>query len=67
MVNPLDAAGRSIAGWPASDPVHGDAIRHDVTWSGCRDIGALAGKPVVLQFEMHNAELFAFRVRADSV
>ena len=67
VVRPLDAVGGPIASWPASDPVHGDALRHGVTWNGRRDIGALAGRPVVLRFEMVAAELFAFQVRSDAV
>ncbi|MCP4641783.1 MAG: hypothetical protein GY851_15175 [bacterium] len=59
----LDAAGRPIEGFEQSEAITGDSLRHVVTWDGERDVAALAGKPVVLQFNMKNAELFAFAFR----
>jgi hypothetical protein len=34
-----------------------------VKWAGNNDVSALAGKPVRLQFELHNCDLYAFEFR----
>jgi hypothetical protein len=62
-VHVLDAAGNPVQGFETSDPVTGDSLRHVVTWQANNDVSALAGKPVVLTFEMKNADLFAFAFR----
>lgn len=63
VVHLCDAAGKPIEGYAASDAISGDSLRHVVAWQGVTDVAALAGKPVVLEFEMKNAELFAFAFR----
>ena len=42
------------------DPLWGDRSRATVTWQGQADLGAYAGRPVVLRFRMRSAKLFAF-------
>jgi len=59
-----DAAGTPIPSFEASDPIQGDSLRHVVTWSGNPDVAGLAGRPIVLRFEMKDAGLFAFAFRA---
>lgn len=63
VVRLLDAAGKPIPGFEESGPITGDSLRHVVTWNGSQDVRSLAGKPVVLKFEMKGAELFAFAFR----
>jgi hypothetical protein len=43
------------------DPFSGDALRQPVTWRNRSDVSALAGRTVRLRFELHDADLFAFR------
>ncbi len=62
-VSLLDAAGKPIPGFEASDVTKGDNLRHAITWNGKADVSALVGKPVVLRFDMTSAELFAFAFR----
>lgn len=61
----LDAAGRPYPGYESSEPIQGDNLRHRVRWQGNQDVSPLAGKPVMLQFDMASAELFAFAFRKD--
>jgi hypothetical protein len=63
VVRLLDAACKTIPAYAESAPISGDSLRHVVGWGGNKDIAPLAGKPVVLQFEMKEAELFAFAFR----
>ncbi len=63
IVRLLDAAGKPIPGYEASDPIRGDSLRHVVTWSGNDDVTPLVGAPVALKFEMKSADLFAFAFR----
>jgi hypothetical protein len=62
-VSVLDAAGKSIPGFESSHPVHGDAIRREVTWPVDKSVAALASRPVCLRFELRDAELFSFALR----
>lgn len=59
----LDAAGRPLAGFTASDPIITDSLRHTVKWDGRSDVSTLAGKPVVLRFTLRLASLFSFAFR----
>jgi hypothetical protein len=61
----LDPAGNPLPGHETSDPVTGDSLRHTVAWNANKNVAALAGKPIVLQFQMKSAELFAFAFRKD--
>lgn len=49
--------GRSFA---ECDPIWGDHSRATVTWGGQAGLGAWAGKPVILRFQLRAASLFAF-------
>jgi hypothetical protein len=65
VVRLLDAAGKPIEGFGDSEPIAGDSLRHVAAWGGQRSVGALAGKPVMLEFKMKQTELFAFAFRTD--
>jgi len=60
----LDPAGQPIAGYPASDPITGDSLRHAVTFASKADCSSLAGTPISVRFHLRDAELFAFAFRA---
>ena len=57
-----DAEGKPIPGFAEQEcaPVHADSVRHEVTWRGGGDVGALAGKPVRLRIRLGDGELFSF-------
>jgi hypothetical protein len=65
VVHLTDAGGTPIPGFETSDAIHGDSLRHVVAWNGNADVSALAGKPVVLHFEMKSAALYGFAFRKD--
>jgi hypothetical protein len=48
------------------DPVYGDALDHAVVWKGNPDLGALAGEPVRLRFEIKDADLYSYQVQTPS-
>jgi len=58
-----DAAGKPIPGFALDDcePIWGDHISRIVKWKGGDDVGAFAGQPVELRFEMSDADLFSIR------
>ena len=58
-----DADGNPIPGFTLADaqPVSGDEIEQMLSWSGGWDVSELAGSPVRLRFELHNADLYSFR------
>jgi hypothetical protein len=64
-----DPAGNPYPGFALADctPVVGDAIEMPVAWKGDPDLGALAGKPVRLRFEMNECDVYSLRFakRAD--
>ena len=41
--------------------VYGDDLERTVAWRGNPDVGALAGRPVRLRFEVRDADLYSFR------
>lgn len=47
----------------ACDPIAADDVDCLVTWNGNADVGALAGKPVKLRFQLQNAQIFGFQFR----
>lgn len=59
----LDPAGKPIAGFGKSDPLTGDSLRTTVKWKGKEMLESLAGRPVVVRFELQNAKLFSFAFR----
>ncbi len=63
-----DAAGQPLPGFSLAEcvPLYGDGIELPVAWKGGLDVGALAGKPVVLHIELKDADLFAYRFGAVS-
>ncbi|MCA9027087.1 MAG: hypothetical protein KDA86_17900 [Planctomycetaceae bacterium] len=42
------------------DPVTTDSVRHRITWSGVADLSSLSDRTVHLQFQLTDAELYAF-------
>jgi len=62
-VSLLEPSGAPISGYEKSDKVKGDNLRHVVTWDGNSSVTSLSGRPVMLRFDMGNAELFAFAFR----
>jgi hypothetical protein len=40
--------------------IEGDNIAHDVNWQG--DLSTLADKPVQIEFQLKNAQLFGFNL-----
>lgn len=63
VVEILDPAGKPIEGFARSDALIGDSVRHAVTFGGTGDVSPLAGKPIVLRFDLTDASLFSFAFR----
>jgi hypothetical protein len=65
----LDADGNAIPGFTADDceTIETDAIDHEVRWKAGPDVGALAGKPVRVQWTMRNAKLYAMQFGSGAV
>lgn len=59
----LDAAGKPLPGFDESAPITGDNLRHTVLWNHAPNLSTLIGKPITLEFTLHNAELFSFAFR----
>ena len=57
-----DSEGRVVPGLGFADcpEIYGDDIERAVTWQRCGDVGRLAGEPIRLRFELHDADLYAF-------
>ena len=58
-----DAEGNACEGFSMaeSEKLFGNGIAHTVSWRGCSDLSALAGKPVRLRVRMKDADLFAMQ------
>ncbi|MBF0430355.1 MAG: DUF2341 domain-containing protein [Fibrobacteria bacterium] len=58
-----DANGAVISGYAKADcnPITKDNVEHMVSWTGGKDISALAGTPIKLKVYMKNAELYAVK------
>ncbi|MBG89180.1 MAG: hypothetical protein CMO80_20105 [Verrucomicrobiales bacterium] len=58
-----DAAGKVIPGFSMKDceAAVGDAIEYPIRWKGSAELKSLVGRPVRLQFELKDADLFALR------
>ena len=64
VVEILDAAGRRIDGFEASDTFRGDDLRATITWRGDRNfVARLRAKRVTLKFHLKNCELYSFAFR----
>jgi len=57
-----DAAGNPIPGFTLADSqaLSGDEIEQVLSWSGDTNVGQLAGTPVRILFELHDADLYSF-------
>lgn len=58
-----DAEGEPVPGFTLDDcpPHFGDSVGKTVTWNNAPGIAVLAGKSVQLLFELHDADLYAYR------
>lgn len=58
-----DADGTPIPGFALADcdEVFGDSLDYVVRWRGKNDVGAAAGRPVRLRFEIHDADVFSLQ------
>jgi len=58
-----DAEGKPLPGFSLEDcePIWGDHVSRLVEWKSGEDVGALAGRPVRLRFELSDADLFSLR------
>ena len=56
----LDETGTPLEGfdWDDVEPLHGDSVEHRVQWSA--PLSSLRQRPVHLEFNMHEAQLYAF-------
>lgn len=56
----LDDSGKPIPGFDADDrqPIQGDSLAHPVQWKSV--LSTLHNKPVVIEFNLHDAQLCAF-------
>jgi hypothetical protein len=63
-----DKDGVPVPGFSLAESVetYGDGIELEMKWKDGGDLAALAGKPVVLHFELKDADLFAYRFGASS-
>jgi len=58
-----DSDGKALPGFALEDcePIYGDHIARLVKWKNAAGLGAHAGQPVRLRFEMSDADLFSIR------
>jgi hypothetical protein len=59
----LDGQGKPLPGFTAADadPITTSGVRHRAAWRGKSDLGALAGGPIRIRFQIQNGKLFAFQ------
>ena len=57
----VDAQGLPEDAYCQSQPITGDSTAAAVKWKGGFDIRKLAGKPILMQFRMRDAKLYAFQ------
>ena len=65
-VEVLDAAGKPIPGFSASDAATYkgvDELRLKPLWKGDTDLSKLEGRPVRLKFHLRNAKLYSFQIQ----
>jgi len=60
-----DESGKPLAGYTLTDSreIIGDQISRVVSWTGGKDISALAGKTIRMRVVLKDADLFSFRFR----
>ena len=60
-----DASGNALPGYTLDDSreIIGDQISRVVSWTGGKDVSALAGQTVRMRIVLHDADLFSFRFR----
>lgn len=60
-----DAEGHTLPGFSLEDcpPLFGNTLERNVTWTQGADLGALAGKPVRLRFEIKDGDLYSFQFK----
>ena len=60
----LDEQGGPLDGFSADqcEPFAGDAVSHVVTWRDRRSLEGLKERTIRLRFDLHRAELYAFRI-----
>lgn len=60
-----DLSGKPLPGFALADchEVYGDDLERAIAWKGNPDLGALAGQPVRLRFEVKDADLYSYRFR----
>jgi len=58
--------GQAIPGFTLEDcdPITGDHAEHTVTWGGRADLASLRGRPLYLRFQLRDAGLWSFSLRA---
>lgn len=54
--------GETIDGYPVqeSKAIHGDSLRHRVSWRSSSEFAELIGTPIQLRFHLKNADLYSF-------
>jgi hypothetical protein len=59
----LDADGKPLPGYGLDDcePISADAFDHPVTWRGRKDLAAMSGKSVRLQFSLRHSVLYTWQ------
>jgi hypothetical protein len=57
------AEGRPLKGFALEEchVIYGDALDREVAWTSGADLGALAGKPVRLRFEVRDADVYSYK------
>jgi hypothetical protein len=63
-----DPDGKPIKGYGVTDSkeLFGNEVEHDVAWKSGGDLGKLAGRPVRLRIQLHDADLYSIRFSASS-
>jgi len=63
-----DGAGQALPGYALADcwEIVGDSLDYTATWRQGASVAALAGRPVRLRLELHDADLFALQFTAMS-
>ena len=60
VVQLCDPTGKPLPGYEKSDSFNGDELRQTITFAGNADLSSLTGQPVVVRFQLENAQLYSF-------